>query len=962
MRKLIFALVIVMIFAGCAKQAQPPPVDGFGIAGWRKPSYTATLNHIHPMARGLQLMWLINESPAASLFDLTRNGYTGTITGPTWTHGDRGPVLSFDGTDDYLQATRISGMSDWSAYIRYCPIDVSNAYALLDQGDILITQNSDDIVWGFTDSGNVDNTSTASTVLSSGTWVSLLATKSGSSHVLYVNGISTDTLSDASTPLTSETYLSAGKRTGTGIAYVALTPSNLTSEQAVSGLLEYSRGSADMSGTLYENAPAPRQGTIEFWTKPYFASTDTNTRYLLDASCVVLYWNGSATQWKATVNGVSITASDTFSANTWIHVVLRWETEGTDSLDLAIDGTDASTVTTSQTVGTPSSTLYVHKDNAGSNTYSGASAFRWLNRKIADADIDTLYASGNGNLDSFDVTQDVAACSNFTDSATSIRAQHRGKTVSAITDGATEDTLTVASGADNSFADNDEVAVYDASANIVFASVDGDPSSTSMAIDDGAGGDPNADETVSNTAFVTKNLFSDPGFESNSTSYITDGSVDADFTLSIDSTLASFDRYSQKIVIAGADDSDEVQLRNPNLSNGGDYATRFFSQIADFDFYPDLPVRCYMDIDGSANVVTQELFASMQLRDKHREFQGYGYSVWGDGTYIYLANYGGLHAYSFNGSAFTHLDHIDDGGNGWGVWGDGTYIYLANHSDGLRAYTFNGTTFTNVGHIDDGGFGWGVWGDGTYIYLADNYDGIYASTPYFENGWQESTICFTADQDGAHNYNVRVTGAGAGENDATIYLDQFELRQNAVAGGDCEAADGNGLPSGWSDTGSPDADETQTDTADYHSDTSSIYLASAEENEGVTQNITVEDASYYTITFFSKNDNQDVDVTLGTAATATIDATTSTNTWTKFSYTFLTTDTTLVLSAVSGAASQSGWFDDFSLVKLDTADATSAARTLDYLDGKIDDIRIWDRALTPEEAHWLQREPYAPIK
>ena len=921
MRKLIFALVIVMIFAGCAKQAQPPPVDGFGIAGWRKPSYTATLNHIHPMARGLQLMWLINESPAASLFDLTRNGYTGTITGPTWTHGDRGPVLSFDGTDDYLQATRISGMSDWSAYIRYCPIDVSNAYALLDQGDILITQNSDDIVWGFTDSGNVDNTSTASTVLSSGTWVSLLATKSGSSHVLYVNGISTDTLSDASTPLTSETYLSAGKRTGTGIAYVALTPSNLTSEQAVSGLLEYSRGSADMSGTLYENAPAPRQGTIEFWTKPYFASTDTNTRYLLDASCVVLYWNGSATQWKATVNGVSITASDTFSANTWIHVVLRWETEGTDSLDLAIDGTDASTVTTSQTVGTPSSTLYVHKDNAGSNTYSGASAFRWLNRKIADADIDTLYASGNGNLDSFDVTQDVAACSNFTDSATSIRAQHRGKTVSAITDGATEDTLTVASGADNSFADNDEVAVYDASANIVFASVDGDPSSTSMAIDDGAGGDPNADETVSNTAFVTKNLFSDPGFESNSTSYITDGSVDADFTLSIDSTLASFDRYSQKIVIAGADDSDEVQLRNPNLSNGGDYATRFFSQIADFDFYPDLPVRCYMDIDGSANVVTQELFASMQLRDKHREFQGYGYSVWGDGTYIYLANYGGLHAYSFNGSAFTHLDHIDDGGNGLGVWGDGTYIYL-----------------------------------------ADNYDGIYASTPYFENGWQESTICFTADQDGAHNYNVRVTGAGAGENDATIYLDQFELRQNAVAGGDCEAADGNGLPSGWSDTGSPDADETQTDTADYHSDTSSIYLASAEENEGVTQNITVEDASYYTITFFSKNDNQDVDVTLGTAATATIDATTSTNTWTKFSYTFLTTDTTLVLSAVSGAASQSGWFDDFSLVKLDTADATSAARTLDYLDGKIDDIRIWDRALTPEEAHWLQREPYAPIK
>ena len=60
------------------------------------------------------------------------------------------------------------------------------------------------------------------------------------------------------------------------------------------------------------------------------------------------------------------------------------------------------------------------------------------------------------------------------------------------------------------------------------------------------------------------------------------------------------------------------------------------------------------------------------------------------------------------------------------VWGDGTYIYLANYSDRLIAYTFNGTTFTNVGSIDDGGFAIGVWGDGTYIYLANVSDGLRA--------------------------------------------------------------------------------------------------------------------------------------------------------------------------------------------------------------------------------------------
>jgi hypothetical protein len=132
--------------------------------------------------------------------------------------------------------------------------------------------------------------------------------------------------------------------------------------------------------------------------------------------------------------------------------------------------------------------------------------------------------------------------------------------------------------------------------------------------------------------------------------------------------------------------------------------------------------------------------------------------VWGDGTYIYLANGSdGLRAYDFNGTKLTNVGNIDNGGGGDNVWGDGTYIYLANGTDGLRAYTFNGTTFTNVGHIDNGDSGSDVWGDGNYIYLANYTGGIraydfngtaFTSVGYIDNGGEARGVW----GDGNHIY------------------------------------------------------------------------------------------------------------------------------------------------------------------------------------------------------------------
>ncbi|MBU0679404.1 MAG: FG-GAP repeat protein, partial [Verrucomicrobia bacterium] len=66
----------------------------------------------------------------------------------------------------------------------------------------------------------------------------------------------------------------------------------------------------------------------------------------------------------------------------------------------------------------------------------------------------------------------------------------------------------------------------------------------------------------------------------------------------------------------------------------------------------------------------------------------YAYGVWGDGSFIYLANYsGGLHTYSLDGSGnLTHIDSHDQGGFAAGVWGGDSFIYLANGDDGLHTY------------------------------------------------------------------------------------------------------------------------------------------------------------------------------------------------------------------------------------------------------------------------------------
>jgi hypothetical protein len=81
---------------------------------------------------------------------------------------------------------------------------------------------------------------------------------------------------------------------------------------------------------------------------------------------------------------------------------------------------------------------------------------------------------------------------------------------------------------------------------------------------------------------------------------------------------------------------------------------------------------------------------------------------------------GGIRSYSVDGSGnLTYIDQDVPGGDFYEVWGDGTYIYVANGSLGTRSYTVDGSgLFTLLDSIDIIGFSYGVWGDSNFIYSA----------------------------------------------------------------------------------------------------------------------------------------------------------------------------------------------------------------------------------------------------
>lgn len=78
------------------------------VSYWYYRSQASTLNSpsTDPMSTGLTGYWALDEGTGTSATDSSTNGSTGTLTNsPTWTAGQIGGAVSFDGTNDYITIT-----------------------------------------------------------------------------------------------------------------------------------------------------------------------------------------------------------------------------------------------------------------------------------------------------------------------------------------------------------------------------------------------------------------------------------------------------------------------------------------------------------------------------------------------------------------------------------------------------------------------------------------------------------------------------------------------------------------------------------------------------------------------------------------------------------------------------------------------------------------------------------------
>ncbi|MHA1716612.1 MAG: hypothetical protein ACTSXP_13295 [Promethearchaeota archaeon] len=197
------------------------------------------------------------------------------------------------------------------------------------------------------------------------------------------------------------------------------------------------------------------------------------------------------------------------------------------------------------------------------------------------------------------------------------------------------------------------------------------------------------------------------------------------------------------------------------------------------------------------------------------ESKEYGYSVWGDGTFIYTC--GSTESFGAGGFDLTLIKWDLDGNqvwnrtwggpnadHGYSVWGDGTFIYTCGSTENFGAGGFDlvlikwDSDGNQVWNRTCGGLyedsGYSVWGDGTYIYtcgyifnqVAINYDLLLVKWDAAGNQlWNRSNGGLLTEQgysiwgDGTFIYTCGYTSSyGAG--DADLFLVKWDDAGNQI--------------------------------------------------------------------------------------------------------------------------------------------------------------------------------------
>ncbi|MFZ1618526.1 MAG: LamG domain-containing protein [Flavobacteriales bacterium] len=155
------------------------------------------------LASGLAGYWKLDENTGTSAADASTNGNTGTLTnGPTWTTGQIGSAVTFDGTNDYIEigsGIRVdnSDRGTISAWIN--PGTVSGGElsffgyggsALANAGRLraYMSTSGDTLSIEQKSNGETSDILQATTALTVGAWYHLTIVSDGTAYAMYING------------------------------------------------------------------------------------------------------------------------------------------------------------------------------------------------------------------------------------------------------------------------------------------------------------------------------------------------------------------------------------------------------------------------------------------------------------------------------------------------------------------------------------------------------------------------------------------------------------------------------------------------------------------------------------------------------------------------------------------------------------------------------------------------------
>jgi hypothetical protein len=130
----------------------------------------------------------------------------------------------------------------------------------------------------------------------------------------------------------------------------------------------------------------------------------------------------------------------------------------------------------------------------------------------------------------------------------------------------------------------------------------------------------------------------------------------------------------------------------------------------------------------------------------HYRFGGSAYGVWVDGNNVYVAQWDGILAFTFDGVNLIFRDRFDPGGQARSVFGYGGNIFLANGNDGIYGLSFDGLALTEEGHRDDGDYYYGVSCDADFIYVGNRDAGLRVYSVPAPASLNPKFMSFTSEQ------------------------------------------------------------------------------------------------------------------------------------------------------------------------------------------------------------------------